>query len=85
MGILWRIAIQEEKNDQLATSFSGKFGDDINTPESIHERMNTIKEMGINLKGIHFHCGSGMHGSSAFGKAVNLARKCMEIGRIYDH
>lgn len=36
MGILWRIAIQEEETDQLATSFSGKFGDDINTSEQIH-------------------------------------------------
>jgi len=41
--------------------------------------------MGINLKGIHFHCGSGMHGSSAFGKAVILARQCLKIGREYGH
>jgi diaminopimelate decarboxylase len=31
--------------------------------------------MDINLKGIHFHCGSGMDGSSAFGKAIKLARR----------
>lgn len=47
----------------------------------IDARMKTINEMGFNMKGIHFHCGSGMHGSSAFGKAVKLARRCMEIGR----
>lgn len=47
----------------------------------IHMRMKEIQEMDINLTGIHFHCGSGMHGSSAFGKAVKLAKKCMEIGR----
>lgn len=41
--------------------------------------------MGINLKGIHFHCGSGHHGSSGFGKAVQFARTCMEIGRTYGH
>ena len=41
--------------------------------------------MGIKLKGIHFHCGSGHHGSSGFGKAVKFARKCLEIGRIYGH
>jgi diaminopimelate decarboxylase len=41
--------------------------------------------MGVNLKGIHFHCGSGMHGSSAFGKAVALARTCLKIGREYGH
>jgi diaminopimelate decarboxylase len=30
--------------------------------------------MGVSLKGIHFHCGSGQHGSSAFGKAVNCKK-----------
>lgn len=43
--------------------------------------MKEIKDMGITLKGIHFHCGSGMHGSSAFKKAVLLARECLRIGR----
>lgn len=43
--------------------------------------MTEIKQMGINISGIHFHCGSGHHGSSAFEKAVLLARKCMEVGR----
>lgn len=41
--------------------------------------------MNIRLKGIHFHCGSGLHGSSAFGKAVKLARRCMELGRMHGH
>ena len=31
MGVLWRIAIKEEASDNLATQFSGKFGDDIDT------------------------------------------------------
>jgi diaminopimelate decarboxylase len=38
------------------------------------ERMIKIKNMGINLKGIHFHCGSGHHGSSGFSKGISLAR-----------
>lgn len=41
--------------------------------------------MGVNLKGIHFHCGSGMHGSSGFAKAIKIARRCIEIGRLYGH
>lgn len=85
MNILWRIAIKEEASDNLSTPFSGKFGDDIDSSDKIHARMHQIQQMGISLKGIHFHCGSGQHGSSAFGKAVTLARKCLEIGRIYDH
>jgi len=85
MQILWRIAIKEEASDKLATPFSGKFGDDIDTDEKIHTRMHEIQEMGIKIKGIHFHCGSGLHGSSAFGRAVLLARRCMEIGRKYGH
>lgn len=51
----------------------------------INDRMKEIAEMEVNLKGIHFHCGSGLHGSSAFGKAVKLARRCMEIGRYHGH
>ena len=39
MRILWRIAIKEEENDDLATPFSGKFGDDLETVEKIRERM----------------------------------------------
>ena len=85
MGILWRISIKEEAGDNLATPFSGKFGDDIDTEQKIHARMHEISNMGVNLKGIHFHCGSGQHGSSAFGKAVKLARECLSIGRLYDH
>lgn len=85
MKILWRIAIKEEATDKLATPFSGKFGDDLDTTEKIHERMEEISKMGITLHGIHFHCGSGMHGSSAFKKAVILARECLKIGREYGH
>ena len=51
----------------------------------IEERMKEIQELGIKLRGIHFHCGSGLHGSSAFGKAVKLARRCLEIGRMHGH
>jgi len=47
--------------------------------------MAEIAELGIKLKGVHFHCGSGHHGSSAFGRAVTLARSCLEIGRKYGH
>jgi diaminopimelate decarboxylase len=85
MGVLWRIANKEEAADKLASPFSGKFGDDIDTEDKIHERMSEIQKLGVNIKGIHFHCGSGMHGSSAFGKAVFLARQCLKIGREYGH
>lgn len=51
----------------------------------IHERMAEISDMGISLQGVHFHCGSGQHGSSGFGKAVKFARNCIEIGRTYGH
>lgn len=81
MKILWRLAIKEDASDNLSTPFSGKFGDDLENAEKMHERMNEIKKMGINLSGIHFHCGSGHHGSSAFERAVLTARQCMVIGR----
>jgi diaminopimelate decarboxylase len=81
MKVLWRLAIKEEASDNLATPFSGKFGDDLETAEKMHERMDEIQKMGVNLSGIHFHCGSGQHGSSAFERAVNTARQCMVIGR----
>lgn len=77
MGVLWRIAIKEEASDNLSTPFSGKFGDDIDSESKIHARMHQIQQMGISLKGIHFHCGSGQHGSSGFERAVALSRKCL--------
>ncbi len=39
MDILWRIAIKEEAKDNLATPFSGKFGDDLDNDEMISSRM----------------------------------------------
>jgi len=41
--------------------------------------------MGIKLKGIHFHCGSGKDGSASFRKSINMARACMEIGSKFGH
>lgn len=39
MDVLWRIAIKEEATDNLATPFSGKFGDDLENDIMIDERM----------------------------------------------
>jgi diaminopimelate decarboxylase len=85
MKVLWRISIKEENSERLATVFSNKFGDDITSIEDAEKRFKQIRSMGIRLEGIHFHCGSGQHGSSSFRKAVNIARACMEIGREQGH
>lgn len=85
LKVLWRISIKEDASDNLATPFSGKFGDDLDSAEKISERMKEIKQLGVNLSGIHFHCGSGHHGSSAFERAVLTARQCMQIGRDFGH
>ncbi|CAD8045762.1 unnamed protein product [Paramecium sonneborni] len=85
MKILWRLSIVEENPDQMATLFSGKFGDDLTDSESAHKRFKQIQQMGIQLHGIHFHCGSAVQGSSSFGKAVDMAQECMKIGRLYGH
>jgi hypothetical protein len=68
MKVLWRISIKEDNPELLATVFSGKFGDDITSVEEATERFQRIKgeliklivylDYGINLYGIHFHCGS---------------------------
>jgi diaminopimelate decarboxylase len=47
--------------------------------------MKQIKDLGIKLSGIHFHCGSGKDGSSGFKKGIEQARQCMRIGREYGH
>lgn len=47
--------------------------------------MSQIKNLGINLSGIHFHCGSGRDGSSGFKRGVKLAKDCIRIGREYGH
>lgn len=48
--------------------------------------MKEIQGLGIRLEGIHFHCGSDVSGSSvALERAIKLARRCMVIGRKYEH
>jgi len=56
MKVLWRIAIRDSEG---LRNFKDKFGDDLNTDEEITARFKEIHELGINLAGIHFHCGSG--------------------------
>lgn len=41
--------------------------------------------MGIDLYGIHFHCGSGQHGSKSFQEAIDIASSCMKIGKAQGH
>jgi len=38
MDVLWRLAIKEDNNENLACSFSHKFGDDLPTIEAAEER-----------------------------------------------
>jgi diaminopimelate decarboxylase len=85
MKILWRISIKEDNSEQLKTVFSNKFGDDLYSVEDAEERFERIRNMGIKLEGIHFHCGSGQNGSSSFKKAIKTAQLCMELGRKYGH
>lgn len=66
MQILWRVAIEENNKQALATIFSNKFGDDVPNIESASKRFREIRNLGVTLEGIHFHCGSGQHGSSSF-------------------
>jgi len=85
MKILWRISIPEDNQKELATTFSGKFGDDITCLEDAEQRFAEIQALGICIEGIHFHCGSGHNGSSSFDKAIKLAKLCMTVGRKYGH
>ena len=85
MKILWRISIKEEESEKLATVFSNKFGDDIKNLQEVKQKFQEIRNMGIILHGIHFHCGSGQHGSASFKKAVDMARACITVGRQFGH
>jgi diaminopimelate decarboxylase len=48
-------------------------------------RFKEIKEMGVNLRGIHFHCGSGQHGSQSFKQAIEISDSLMNLGRELGH
>ena len=85
MKVLWRISIKEDSSEELATVFSNKFGDDLYSVEEAEEKFKQIRNMGIKLEGIHFHCGSGKNGSVSFKKAIKTAQVCMEIGRNFGH
>jgi diaminopimelate decarboxylase len=41
--------------------------------------------MGVNLRGIHFHCGSGQHGSQSFKQAIEISNSLMSMGRELGH
>lgn len=86
MKILWRISITEEITDkQVFTTFSGKFGDDFANLKEASERFKQIAELGVNLQGIHFHCGSGMNGADSFERAIKLANECIALARGIGH
>lgn len=37
------------------------------------------------MYGLHFHCGSGQHGSSAFKEAIEVSGKLMQVGKQCGH
>lgn len=49
------------------------------------DRFEVIKELGINLIGIHFHSGSGFDGSQNFGYSIDMAKRALKIGRDCGH
>lgn len=66
MEILWRLNIKGGDVDPYFSNFSDKFGDDIESDSEIYRRLVEIKDLGVCLKGIHFHCGSGVYGGNTF-------------------
>ena len=40
-----------------------------------------LKELGVDLKGVHFHSGSGYNGSKNFDFSIDMAKRVMKIGR----
>lgn len=72
MKVLWRIAIKEKNSQHLATIFSNKFGDDLEEDfqHTLKAKFQMIKDLGVILGGIHFHCGSGQNGASNFQEAM---------------
>lgn len=87
LKVLWRIAIKEKDSQNLATIFSNKFGDDLEEDfqQTLLTKFKLIKDMGVTLGGIHFHCGSGQQGASNFKEALQKAKECLQIGRRVGH
>lgn len=85
MKILWRVAVEQEEQDDLFWGYSSKFGDDLETDSEIRTRMKQIQSLGVRLHGVHFHSGSTRKGSLGYSKGISLARRCMRIGREYGH
>lgn len=57
--------------------FSMKFGADMNTARKLLEKAN---EIGMEIIGVSFHCGSGQMTSKAFVDAIQNARMIMNYG-----
>lgn len=47
--------------------------------------MKQIKDLGIRLAGIHFHCSPLQHKSQVFKNTIQLAEKCIQLGREHKH
>lgn len=60
-----------------------KFGDLIyeGREYDVKDQFLTIKELGIDLKGVHFHSGSCHKGSKNFEYSIEMAKKVMKYGR----
>lgn len=44
-----------------------------------------IKELGVDIRGIHFHSGSCFDGSKNFDYSIEMAKKVMKVGRECGH
>lgn len=87
LNILWRLACIENpiknRGERAYTYFGDKFGDLIyeGREYDVKDQFLTIKELGIDLKGVHFHSGSCHKGSKNFEYSIEMAKKVMKYGR----
>jgi diaminopimelate decarboxylase len=63
MKVIWRVVITENASAKVI-KLQIKFGDQINISDELAlKRFKDIKNMGINIEGINFHCGSSHYGA----------------------
>jgi len=91
MKILWSISIDHQESNQLVNrngikQTPNKFGDNFNSKDETIEKFKIIKNMGVNLAGIHFHCGKVINNiNDNYKFLLDKARASLEIGRNIGH
>eukprot|EP00471_Norrisiella_sphaerica_P005373 CAMPEP_0184481518 /NCGR_PEP_ID=MMETSP0113_2-20130426/3069_1 /TAXON_ID=91329 /ORGANISM="Norrisiella sphaerica, Strain BC52" /LENGTH=450 /DNA_ID=CAMNT_0026860689 /DNA_START=482 /DNA_END=1834 /DNA_ORIENTATION=- len=73
MGVILRILVDDSNS---VCQMGGKYGAKM---QQVPQLLDMAKELGLNVRGVSYHVGSGCQDATSFGDAVKLARHAFDI------